>query len=61
MKYVISFASEPQFFIYKSDIFINYKKFIQENEFDNYKTNKRSYKIRCIINFFKDETDLIII
>ena len=58
------FASEPQFEIdINEDIFIQLQKIYTENEFDDYKTNeeKVSKVIRCIINFFKDETDLIII
>lgn len=58
------FASEPQFEIDISvDIFIQLQKIYTENEFDNYKSNEEevSKVIRCIINFFKDETDLIII
>ena len=57
------FASEPQFEIdINKDIFIQLQKIYTENEFDNYKTNEEevSKVIRCIINFFKDETDLII-
>ena len=58
------FASEPQFEIFiNEDIFIQLLKIYTENEFDNYRTNEEevSKVIRCIINFFKDETDLIII
>ena len=58
------FASEPQFEIdINKDIFIQLQKIYTENEFDDYKTNEEevSKVIRCIINFFRDETDLIII
>ena len=58
------FASEPQFEIgINVDIFIQLQKIYAENEFENYKTNEEevSKVIRCIINFFKDEADLIII
>ena len=58
------FASEPQFEIDMSeDIFIKLKKIYTINEFDDYKTEeeKVSKVVRCIINFFKDESDLITI
>ena len=58
------FASEPQFEIFiNEDIFIQLLKIYTENEFDNYKTKEEqvSKVIRCIINFFKDESDLITI
>ena len=58
------FASEPQFEIdINEDIFIQLQKIYKENEFDDYKTKEEevSKVIRCIINFFRDETDLIII
>ena len=58
------FASEPQFEIdINEDIFIQLQKIYKENEFDDYKTKEEevSKVIRCIINFFKDETHLIII
>ena len=56
------FASEPQFDIdINEDIFTQLKKIYIENGFDDYKTEEEevSKVIRCIINFFKDETDLI--
>ena len=58
------FASEPQFEIdINEDIFIQLQKIYKENEFDDYKTKEEevSKVVRCIINFFKDEPDLIII
>ena len=58
------FASEPQFEIdINKDIFIQLQKIYTENQFDDYKTNeeKVSKVIRCIINFFKDKTNLITI
>ena len=58
------FASEPQFDIdINEDHFIQLQKIFIENEFDNYKTKEEqvSKVIRCIINFFKDEPDLITI
>ena len=56
------FASEPQFEIQMNeDIFIQLKKIYTENEFDDYKTEEEevSKVIRCIINFFEDQPDLI--
>ena len=43
------------------DIFIQLKKIYIENDFDNYKTEEEevSKVIRCIINFFQDESELI--
>jgi len=58
------FASEPQFEIeINEDIFIQLQNIYKENEFDDYKTKEEevSKVIRCIINFFKDETHSIII
>ncbi|PPR26530.1 MAG: hypothetical protein CFH34_00920 [Alphaproteobacteria bacterium MarineAlpha9_Bin4] len=56
------FASEPQFEIeMNKDTFIQLKKIYTENDFDNYKTEEEEVGkvIRCIINFFEDEPDLI--
>ena len=56
------FAAEPQFEIQMNeDIFIQLKKIYTENEFDDYKTEEEevSKVIRCIINFFEDQPDLI--
>ena len=56
------FASEPQFEIeMNEDIFIQLKKIFAENEFNDYKTEEEEVGkvIRCIINFFEDEPDLI--
>ena len=56
------FASEPQFELELSeDIFIKLKKIYTENDFDDYKTEEEEVGkvIRCIINFFEDEPDLI--
>ena len=56
------FASEPQFEIeLNEDIFIKLKKIYTENDFDDYKTEEEEIGkvIRCIINFFEDEPDLI--
>ena len=56
------YASEPQFEIEMSeDIFIQLKKIYTENDFDDYKTEEEEIGkvIRCIINFFEDEPDLI--
>ena len=56
------FASEPQFEIDISvDIFIQLQKIYTENDFDDYKTEEEEIGkvIRCIINFFEDEPDLI--
>ena len=58
------FASEPQFEIdMNEDMFIELKKIYTINGFDDYKTEeeKVSKVVRCIINFFKDEPDLITI
>ena len=58
------FASVPQFEIdMHEDIFNQLQKIYLENEFDHYRTEeeKVSKVIRCIINFYKDESDLIII
>ena len=58
------FASEPRFEIDMNEgIFIQLQKIYTENEFDDYKTNEEevSKVIRCIINFFKDKTDLIML
>ena len=58
------FASEPQFEIdMNEDIFIQLQKIYTENGFDAYKTEEEevSKVVRCIINFFKDEPDLITI
>ena len=58
------FASVPQFEIdLHEDIFNQLQKIYIENEFDHYRTEeeKVSKVIRCIINFYKDEPDLIII
>ena len=57
------FASEPQFEVeIKEDIFIKLKKIYTENDFDEYKTEDEEVGkvIRCIINFFEDEPELII-
>ena len=56
------FAAEPQFEIQMNeDTFIQLKKIYTENEFDDYKTEEEevSKVIRCIINFFEDQPDLI--
>jgi hypothetical protein len=56
------FASEPQFEIeMHEDIFIQLKKIYTENDFDDYKTEEEEVGkvIRCIINFFDDEPELI--
>ena len=56
------FASEPQFeVVLNEDIFIKLKKIYTENDFDAYKTEEEEVGkvIRCIINFFEDEPDLI--
>ena len=56
------FASEPQFEVeLTEDIFIKLKKIYTENDFDDYKTEEEEVGkvIRCIINFFEDEPDLI--
>ena len=56
------FASEPQFEVeLTEDILIKLKKFYRENNFDDYKTEEEEIGkvIRCIINFFEDEPDLI--
>ena len=56
------FASEPQFEVeLTEDIFIKLKKIYTENSFDDYKTEEEEIGkvIRCIINFFEDEPDLI--
>ena len=56
------FASAPQFEVeMDEDIFIQLKKIYIENDFDNYKTEEEEVGkvIRCIINFFQDETELI--
>ena len=56
------FASEPQFEVeLTEDIFIKLKKIYIENDFDDYKTEEEEIGkvIRCIINFFEDEPDLI--
>ena len=58
------FASKPQFEIdMNEDIFIQLQKIYTENGFDAYKTEEEevSKVVRCIINFFKDEPDLITI
>ena len=58
------YASEPKFEIdMNEDIFIQLQKIYTTNGFDDYKTEeeKISKVVRCIINFFKDETDLIMI
>ena len=58
------FASEPQFEIgMNEDMFIQLQKIYTTNGFDDYKTEeeKVSKVIRCIINFLKDEPDLITI
>ena len=56
------FASEPQFEIeMNEDIFFQLKKIYTENDFDDYKTEEEEVGkvIRCIINFFEDEPELI--
>ena len=56
------FASEPYIEIdINDDIFIQLKKIYAENDFDDYKTEEEevSKVIRCIINFFEDEPELI--
>ena len=56
------FASEAKFEIeINEDTFIQLKKIYTENNFDNYKTEEEEVGkvIRCIINFFEDEPDLI--
>ena len=56
------FASVPQFEVeMKEDIFMQLKKIYTENDFDDYKTEEEEVGkvIRCIINFFEDEPDLI--
>ena len=56
------FASEPQFEVeLTEDIFIKLKKIYTENSFDDYRTEEEEIGkvIRCIINFFEDEPDLI--
>ena len=56
------FASEPQFEVELTEnIFIKLKKIYTENDFDDYKTEEEEIGkvIRCIINFFEDEPDLI--
>ena len=58
------FASKPRFEInIDEDIFNQLQKIYKQNEFDDYKSKEEevSKVIRCIINFFKDETDLITI
>ena len=57
------FAAELQFEVeMNEDIFIQLKKIYKDNEFDDYKTEEEeiSKVIRCIINFFEDEPNLII-
>ena len=56
------FASEPQFEVeLHENIFIKLKKIYTENDFDEYKTEEEEVGkvVRCIINFFEDEPDLI--
>ena len=56
------FASEGKFEIeINEDTFTQLKKIYTENDFDNYKTEEEEVGkvIRCIINFFEDEPDLI--
>ena len=56
------YGSEPQFEIeMNEDIFFKLKKIYKESNFDNYKTEEAevSKVIRCIINFFGDEPELI--
>ena len=56
------FASEPLFEIeLTEDIFNKLKKIYTDNDFDDYKTEEEEIGkvIRCIINFFEDEPDLI--
>ena len=58
------FASEPQFEAeMNEDTFIELKKIYKDNEFDDYKTEEEevSKVIRCIINYFEDESNLIIL
>ena len=58
------FASEPQFEIeMNEDIFFQLKKIYTKNDFNDYKTEEEevSKVIRCIINFFEDEPQLITI
>lgn len=58
------FASKPKFEIgINKETFIQLQKIYIEYEFDGYKTNEEevSKVIRCIINFFKDETHLLIV
>ena len=57
------FASTPQFEIeINEDIFMKLKRIYIENDFDDYKTEEEEVGkvIRCIINFFEDESELII-
>ena len=56
------FASEPLFEVeLTEDIFNKLKKIYTDNDFDDYKTEEEEIGkvIRCIINFFEDEPDLI--
>ena len=56
------FASEPQLEIdMNEDIFDRLKKIYKDYEFDDYKTEGEevSKVIRCIINFFEDQPELI--
>ena len=58
------FASKPQFDIdMNEDTFIQLQKIYTENGFDAYKTEEEevSKVIRCILNYFKDEPNLITI
>jgi hypothetical protein len=43
------------------DIFLQLKKIYTENDFDDYKTEEEEVGkvIRCIINYFEEEPDLI--
>ena len=56
------FASEAQFQVdMNEDVFVKLQKIYTENDFDDYKTKEEevSKVIRCIINFFEDEPDLL--
>ena len=58
------FASEPQFEAeMNEDTFFELKKIYKDSEFDDYKTEEEevSKVIRCIINYFEDESNLIIL
>ena len=56
------FAAEPYFEVQiEEDIFHQLKKIYKDYDFDDYKTDEEEVGkvIRCIINFFEDEPQLI--